>query len=134
MLGFELDGWDYATFAALALVGGSAVIFVVWLAGLPGRIAIARNHPEAEAVKIMGYAGFLAVVPWIQAFIWAFKPTDVVDIRRFPGVVAAETDKEIARLGGKSPTHSEGAVASKGTAASKQEPASKPSTDENKGA
>ena len=26
----------------------------------------------------MGWAGFLPIVPWIQAFIWAFRPTDVV--------------------------------------------------------
>ena len=35
--------------------------------GLPGRIAIARNHPEAEAVYLMGWVGFMAVVPWVQA-------------------------------------------------------------------
>jgi hypothetical protein len=65
---------------------------------LPGRIAIARKHPEAEAVKLMGWAGFLVVVPWIQAFIWAFKPTDVIDVRRFPKEVAEKTEEEIKRL------------------------------------
>jgi hypothetical protein len=29
--------------------------------GLPGRIAIARRHPEAEAVNLMGAVGFMAV-------------------------------------------------------------------------
>ncbi len=84
MLGFELDAWDYVTFVVLFLLLLSALVFLVWMAGLPGRIAIARKHPDAEAVKLMGYAGFLPLVPWIQAFIWAFKPTDIVDIRRFP--------------------------------------------------
>ena len=101
LLGFKLDFWDYATFAVLALLVLSALISVVWLAGLPGRIAIARKHPDAEAVKMMGYAGFLAAVPWIQAFIWAFKPTDIVDIRRFPAQEAKGIDEEIARLSGK---------------------------------
>jgi hypothetical protein len=101
LLGFKLDFWDYATFAVLALLVLSALISVVWLAGLPGRIAIARKHPDAEAVKIMGYAGFLAAVPWIQAFIWAFKPTDIVDIRRFPRAEAKGIDEEIARLSDK---------------------------------
>jgi hypothetical protein len=98
MLGFKLDFWDYLTFAtgmAAAIVG---VVIFLFIAGLPGRIAISRKHPEAEAVKIMGFAGFLAVVPWIQAFIWAFKPTNVVDIRRFPAEEAAATEAEIARL------------------------------------
>ena len=100
-MGFELTFWDYVTFLAVFLVGGAGLVSVVWLAGLPGRIAIARKHPDAEAVKLMGYAGFLPVVPWIQAFIWAFKPTDIVDIRRFPREEARGIDEEIARLTGR---------------------------------
>ena len=101
LLGFKVDGWDYVTFAVLALLVLAGLISVVWLAGLPGRIAIQRKHPDAEAVKMMGYAGFLAAVPWIQAFIWAFKPTDIVDIRRFPAAEAKGIDEEIARLSGR---------------------------------
>jgi len=101
LLGFKLDFWDYATFAVLLVCVMTGLYFVVWLAGLPGRIAIARKHPDAEAVQVMGYAGFLPVVPWIQAFIWAFKPTDIVDIRRFPAQEARGIDEEIARLTGK---------------------------------
>ncbi len=100
MFGFKLDFWDYATFVVLFLLAVAGLSTVVWIMGLPGRIAVARKHPEAEAVKIMGYAGFLAVVPWIQAFIWAFKPTDVIDVRRFPKAQAKATEEEIARLSG----------------------------------
>jgi hypothetical protein len=32
----------------------------------------------------MGWIGFLAVVPWIQALIWALKPTTVIDVRYLP--------------------------------------------------
>ena len=53
LLGFELDFWDYATFAVLALSVAVFLSFLVWLAGMPGRIAIARKHPDAEAVKIL---------------------------------------------------------------------------------
>ena len=99
MLGFELDFWDYATFATASLAGGCGMLIYIWIAGLPGRIALARNHPEAEAVKIMGWAGLLpTVLPWIQAFIWAFKPTDIVDIRRFPKEEAKALDEEARRL------------------------------------
>jgi hypothetical protein len=103
MLGFQLDFWDYATFGVLFLLVLSALVFLVWLAGLPGRIAIARKHPDAEAVKLMGYTGFLTVVAWMKAFIWAFKPTEIVDIRRFPKEEANGIDEEIARLTGKTP-------------------------------
>ena len=100
MLGFELDIWDYLTFLTGFVAAVAGIVILLFIAGLPGQIAIARKHPEAEAVKIMGYAGFLAVVPWIQAFIWAFKPTDVVDIRRFPAEEARATEEEITRLKG----------------------------------
>ena len=99
MLGFELDFWDYVTFATAALAGFAGLMIYIWIAGLPGRIARARKHPEAEAVNIMGWAGLLpTILPWIQAFIWAFKPTDIVDIRRFPREEAKALDEEAKRL------------------------------------
>jgi len=98
MLGFELDFWDYITFATLIVLGAAFLVALVFILGLPGRIAIARKHPDAEAVNIMGWAGFLAIVPWMQAFIWAFKPTNVVDIRRYPKAEDAAIDEENARL------------------------------------
>jgi hypothetical protein len=84
MLGFKLDLWDYLTFAVVVALIGAFLAAAVFVLGLPGRIAIARKHPDADAINIMGWLGFLAVVPWMQAFMWAFKPTQVVDIRYFP--------------------------------------------------
>lgn len=108
MLGFELDIWDYLTFLTLFLTVVAVLALWVWLAGLPGRIAIARKHPEAEAVKMLGYAGLLPTVyPWMQALIWAFKPTDIIDIRRFPPEEARAIDEDIARLKGAEPPASE---------------------------
>ncbi len=101
ILGFSLDFWDYATFGALAVTVLAGLGLAVFVLGLPGRIAIARNHPEADAVNAMGWVGFLAVVPWIQALIWAFKPTDVIDIRNLPEDERRETAAMIARLKGK---------------------------------
>ncbi len=100
-MGFELDIWDYLTFLTLFLTVFSVVAFWVWLAGLPGRIAIARKHPEAEAVNLLGWAGLLPTIyPWVQAFIWAYKPTEIIDIRRFPREEARAIDEDIARLRG----------------------------------
>jgi hypothetical protein len=48
----------------------------------------------------MGYAGFFTVVVWLKAFLWAFKPTDIVDIRRYPKAEAIAIEKEIALLKG----------------------------------
>ena len=124
MLGFDLDIWDYLTFLFLTVVVLGVLVALVWLAGLPGRIAIARNHPEAEAVRLMGYAGFFTVVVWLKAFLWAFKPTDIVDIRRYPEAEAIAIEKEIALLKGESaarpPGTSTGRVAQPPTEGGKQ--------------
>ena len=101
MLGFPLDIWDYVTFAALFFVTAVGLGAAMFVLGLPGRIAIARNHPDADAVNLMGWVGFAAVVPWIQALIWAFKPTDVIDIRNLPADERRQTVAMIARLKGK---------------------------------
>jgi hypothetical protein len=127
LLGFKLDFWDYATGVVGFLLVFSGLFTVLWLAGLPGRIAIARKHPDAEAVSMMGYAGFLAAVPWIQAFIWAFKPTNIVDIRRFPAQEAKGIDEEIARLSGKpAPTEAKPAEAAKPAPAATKAPDAEP--------
>ncbi|MEM7074987.1 MAG: DUF3302 domain-containing protein [Pseudomonadota bacterium] len=90
--------WDVITLlCGMVCVFGGLAAFA-WILGLPGRIAVARNHPEAEAVYTMGWVGFLAIVPWVNAFIWAFKPTEVVDVRRFPDEEAEAIKRDIARL------------------------------------
>ena len=104
LLGFSLDFWDYVTFLSLFFLTVVGLGFVVFMLGLPGRIAIARNHPEAEAVYLMGWVGFLAVVPWVQALAWAFKPTTIIDVRYMPGERRIETEEMIAKMTGKSPT------------------------------
>jgi hypothetical protein len=104
LLGFQLGFWDYATFVAIFIIVAASIATAVFILGLPGRIAIARKHPEADAIYLMGWVGFLAVVPWIQALIWAFKPTDVIDIRHLPSETQRETEAMIARLTGQAPS------------------------------
>ena len=103
LLGFQIGFWDYATFMVLAILVGAGLGVAVFVLGLPGRIAISRNHPEAEAVYLMGWIGFLAVVPWIQALGWAFKPTTVIDVRYLPKERQHDTEEMIAKLTGKAP-------------------------------
>ena len=90
--------WDIITLACGVVSVVGFMILLIFILGLPGRIAIARNHPDAEAVYVMSWTGFLAIVPWIQAFIWAFKPTDIVDIRRFPDEEREAIKEDISRL------------------------------------
>ena len=67
-MGFQLDFWDYATFLSLFVLTVAGLGLAVFILGLPGRIAIARNHPEAEAVYLMGRVGFLQWCDAISIF------------------------------------------------------------------
>ena len=55
-------------------------LFLIWLfvelAGLPGKKALERGHPQAEAINILGWLGLLlGGVGWCVALVWAFtKP------------------------------------------------------------
>ncbi len=53
MLGFELDFWDYATFATAAMAGVAVRLIYIRIVGTHRQC---RNHPDAEAVKLMGWA------------------------------------------------------------------------------
>ncbi|WP_371171060.1 DUF3302 domain-containing protein [Aliiroseovarius sp. 2305UL8-7] len=101
LLGRPLDYYDYLTFGALLLILLAVMGVILFLMGLPGKIAIKRNHPHAESVRMMGWMGFLAVVPWLHAFMWAFHDSMTVDLRRFPKEERDAVRKEIERLGGK---------------------------------
>ncbi len=69
----------------------------------PAASRLPADHPEAEAVYLMGWVGFLAVVPWIQALGWAFRPTTVIDVRYLPAEEKHETEEMIARMTGPTP-------------------------------
>ena len=104
VLGFHLGFWDYITFLAILVIFVALRGAVIIILGLPGRIAVTRNHPQADAVTTLGWLGFLGVVPWVYALIWALKPTDVIDIRYMPEEERRATDAMIARLAGKEPS------------------------------
>jgi hypothetical protein len=94
----HLDFWDFVTFAVLTACVGIFLFVLTLILALPGKIAIARKHPDADAVNLMGWLGFLGVVPWIQAFFWAFKPTTVIDIRYLPEQERRHIVEMIAQL------------------------------------
>ena len=82
LLSSSLDKYDYMMAAALLLGLAAVMAVILFLMGLPGRIAIKRGHPHAEAVRLMGWMGFLAVVPWVHAFMWAFHDSATVELMR----------------------------------------------------
>jgi membrane-bound acyltransferase YfiQ involved in biofilm formation len=62
-------------FALIILIVIAAfLVYVVFaLGGLPGRIARQRNHPQADAIRIMGWLGLLTLgAVWAVALVWAY--------------------------------------------------------------
>jgi hypothetical protein len=56
-------------FIAISVIGIAFLALAGFILAFYHRIAIARRHPEADAVNLMGWVGFMTVVPWLQAFM-----------------------------------------------------------------
>lgn len=70
---------DVMTLLIILAVVASSVFFAIVLAGLPGKIARARNHPQADAVSVAGWLSLLTLFTlWPAALIWAYcRPLNV---------------------------------------------------------
>ena len=70
-------------FMALTILVTIGILVFVELAGMPGRAARKRNHPETEAIAMLGWLGLpLGIVPWLIAMIWARMTPLSVNISR----------------------------------------------------
>ena len=67
-------------FLVLILLTLLLIWIFVELAKLPGQKAVERNHPQAEAINVLGWLGLLlGGVGWVVALVWAYtKPVLVV--------------------------------------------------------
>ena len=59
------------------IVIGVLIGFVIWLVvklgPLPGNIAKNRGHPQADAIKVLGWIGIITLgLAWPIALIWAY--------------------------------------------------------------
>ena len=76
-------------FVILVLLVLLGIWIFVELAKLPGSKARERNHPQAEAISVLGWVGLLfGAIPWLIALVWAYtKP-----------IAAAATPTEASRV------------------------------------
>jgi hypothetical protein len=63
---------NIAALIVLILVAGVVAYLLFFLGGLPGRIATQRRHPQADAIRIMGWLGLLSGIVWAAALCWAY--------------------------------------------------------------
>jgi hypothetical protein len=68
-----MTGLDVFALIVLLVLAAAAVAVWVVLGMLPGRIARARNHPQAEAIQVCGWWGVLTMGILLPlAYIWAY--------------------------------------------------------------
>jgi hypothetical protein len=64
---------DVITLVIIAIVVASTVAFILWLASVPGKVAHARGHAQADAVTAAGWLSLLTCFTlWPFALIWAY--------------------------------------------------------------
>ncbi len=62
----------FALFVLLLLLASAVAIWVV-LGMMPGRIARARSHPQADAISVCGWWGVITMGLLLPiAYIWAY--------------------------------------------------------------
>ena len=73
-----MSALGFVILVLLVLIG---IWIFVELAKLPGSKAMERQHPQTEAINVLGWVGLLfGGVPWLIALVWAFtKPAAVLD-------------------------------------------------------
>ncbi len=71
----------------LALLG---LWLFVELGSLPGKKAAERNHPQAEAINILGWLGLLfGGVGWMVALVWAHTKPVFAPVAQAPATSEA---------------------------------------------
>lgn len=72
-----MTGIDIFTWFVLIMVAATLVVGFVVLAQLPGKMAVANNHPQSAAITMAGWLGLILTVGivWIFAMIWAQTKT-----------------------------------------------------------
>jgi hypothetical protein len=60
-------------FLILVVLVVIAILVFLKLGALPGAKAREREHPQADAINILGWFGLLmGGVPWVVALVWAY--------------------------------------------------------------
>jgi hypothetical protein len=69
----QLDFFDFMAFAVFGIITTLFVSMVVVIGSLPGKIATARKHPQANAINVASWISLLTLgLLWPIAFVWAF--------------------------------------------------------------
>jgi len=71
-----MDVLDIFALIVMGILLAVAIWLVVLLGSMPGKIAKAHGHPQAEAIQVLGWIGIITLgISWFIAITWAYtKP------------------------------------------------------------
>lgn len=68
---------DVLALIVMGILVALVISLVVFLGPMPGDIAKKRGHPQADAVKVLGWVGVVTLgLVWPIALVWAFTRSD----------------------------------------------------------
>lgn len=75
---------DIFALLVILVIIAAAIWIVVKLGALPGKLAATRNHPQTDAINILGWIGILTMgIGWLIAIVWAYtKPIASIEEMR----------------------------------------------------
>ena len=67
---------DYFALLVIFVIVAAGIWIAVLLGNLPGNMARAADHPQAEAISLLGWIGLLTMgLGWFAALVWAkYRP------------------------------------------------------------
>jgi len=81
-------------FLVLFIIVTIGALVFIELAGMPGRDARKRGHPDAEAISLLGWLGLpLGGVGWLVAMVWARYHSTRAEIVSTPEESKAQDDQ-----------------------------------------
>jgi hypothetical protein len=64
---------DIFALIVLGVLIAAVIGIVVVLGPLPGKVAQGRGHPQADAIRVLGWVGIITLGPaWLAALVWAY--------------------------------------------------------------
>jgi hypothetical protein len=65
---------DVFALIVMLVIAAVAIWLIILVGSLPGNIARQREHPQADAISILGWIGIITLgVGWFVAVVWAYS-------------------------------------------------------------
>ena len=69
----NLDILDIFALVVMGVLAAFVILLVVKLGPIPGNVAKSRGHPQADAIKVLGWIGVVTLgLAWPIALVWAY--------------------------------------------------------------